>query len=97
MQYTVATPYPGTELRRWAEENGFIENDSMTAITGYEVAMRNEHMTAEEIRWLLWFAHESQEMQWQRTAKRVLGNGLRIAAEIKRWIGFQRARLACRY
>lgn len=97
VQYTVATPYPGTELRRWAEENGFIENDSMIAITGYEVAMRNEYMTAEEIRWLLWFAHEAQEMQWHRTAKRVLENGRRIAAEIKRWIGFQRARLACRH
>jgi len=92
VQFTVATPYPGTELRTWAESKGFIENDSLTAITGYEAAMRNEHLTLDEIRWLQWFAHEAWAMQWHKVARRVLGNVRRAASEIKRWLRFQRAR-----
>ncbi len=93
VQFTVASPYPGTELGVWAESKGFIENDSLSAITGYNVAIRNEHMTVDEIRWLQWFVHEALEMRWYKVAKRVLGNVRRAASEIKRWLRFQRARL----
>jgi anaerobic magnesium-protoporphyrin IX monomethyl ester cyclase len=92
VQFTVATPYPGTELRAWAESKGFIENDTPTAMTSYEVAMRNEHMTADEIRWLWWFAHEALEMQGYKAARRVLGNARRAVSEIGRWLRFQGAR-----
>jgi radical SAM superfamily enzyme YgiQ (UPF0313 family) len=91
VQFTVATPYPGTELRAWAESRGFIENDSLSAITGYETVMRNEHMTVEDIQWLQWFAQEAWEMRWHRVAKRVLGSTRRAASEIHRWLCFQRA------
>lgn len=92
VQFTAATPYPGTALRGWAESKGFIENDSLAAITGYEVAMRNEHMTVDEIRWLQWFAHQAREMQWHKVVRRVLGNARRAGSEIKRRLRFQRAR-----
>ena len=93
MQFTVATPYPGTELSRWAESNDFIESDSLTAITGYEVAMRNDHMTVDEIRRLQWFAHEARDMQWHKVARRVLGNARQAVSEIRRWLRFQRVKL----
>lgn len=89
-QFTVATPYPGTELRTWAENKGFIENSSLTALTGYDVAIRNEHMTVEEIRWLQWFAHEAWEMRLYKVTRRVLGNARWAASEIRRWLRFQR-------
>ena len=96
LQFTVATPYPGTGLRAWAEGKGFIENESLTGMTGYEVALRNDYMTADEIRWLQWFAHEAQEMRWDRVIRRTLGNVGRAASEIRRWLRFQRVKLRWR-
>lgn len=96
VQFTVATPYQGTELRKWAESKGFIENDALTAITGYDVAMRNEHMTVDEIRWLQWFAHEAWEMRLHRMTRRALENIRQVASQIKRWLRFQRARFGGR-
>lgn len=93
MEFTVATPYPGTELRAWAQSRGFIKDDSLTAITGYKVAMRNEHMTVEEISRLQQFANEAREMQWHMVLRRLLGCFRRIGGEIKRWICFQIVRL----
>lgn len=92
VQFTVATPYLGTELKAWAESKGFIEKESLTAITGYEVAMRNEHMTVDEIRWLQWFAREARDMQWRKVAGRIFENAIKLASEGKRWVFFQRAR-----
>ncbi len=89
VQFTTATPYPGTELRQWAENRGFIENKSLDALTGYEVVIRNECMTVDEIRSLQRFAYESWEMQWCRVVKRVLVNACRAGSEIKRWLRFQ--------
>ena len=94
LQFTVATPYPGTRLREWAEENKFIEERSSDAMTGYKVTMRNEHMTSDEIRHLQWMAHEAREMQWQRIGQRLLQNVLRIGLEVRRCIRFWRAKAA---
>jgi radical SAM superfamily enzyme YgiQ (UPF0313 family) len=90
VQFTAATPYPGTELRKWAEERGFIEKQSMADITGYEVVMRNEHMTTEEIRKLVRLAHEALEARPRVAARRVLGNVQQILAEVKRLFSFKR-------
>lgn len=49
-QFTVATPYPGTRLHAWAEKKKYIEKYSDDMITGYEALMRNENLTAEQIR-----------------------------------------------
>jgi radical SAM superfamily enzyme YgiQ (UPF0313 family) len=92
LQFTVATPYPGTELREWAEKNKFIEEGSAGAMTGYNVTMRNEHMTSDEIRDLQWIAHEAREMRWQRIGQRLLQNVLRIGSEFRRCIRFWRAK-----
>lgn len=92
LQFTVATPYPGTGLREWAERNNFIEECSSGAMTGYNVTMRNEHMTSDEIRHLQWIAHEAREMQWQRIGQRLLQNVLRIGSEFRRCIRFWRAK-----
>lgn len=90
VQFTAATPYPGTELRKWAEERGFIEKQSMANITGYEVVMRNEHMTTEEIRQLVRLANDALEARPCAAAKRVLGNVQQILAEVKSLYSFKR-------
>lgn len=91
LQFTVATPYPGTELRSWAERKGFIENEALSAITGYNVAMRNEHMTVDEIRQLQAYAYEARDMKWSRVARRIFGNSRQAGAELRRWLSFQTA------
>ena len=87
-QFTVATPYPGTELRRWAEGRGYIEEGKLSAMTSYNPLMRNEHLTVEEIRWLQWYAHEAMAMRWRQVAGRMMGGGRQVASEVKRWLNF---------
>ncbi len=88
-QFTVATPYPGTELRRWAETKGYIEDGALNAMTSYNPAMRNEHLTVEEIRWLQWYAQEAWAMRWPHFGRRLLGGVKQTALEVKRWLTFQ--------
>jgi len=93
LQFTVATPYPGTALRAWAERNNFIENEALSALTGHETAMRNEHMTSEKIRQLQWLAQEAREMTGKRIATRFAGSVFRLGYELKRWMIFQKAKM----
>lgn len=51
-QFTVATPYPGTKLRKWTIDNGYLENDSVDELTGYNAVMRNENLTINDIQQL---------------------------------------------
>lgn len=92
LQFTVATPYPGTGLREWAEKNKFIEENSSSAMTGYNVSMRNEHMTSEEIRQLQWIAQEAKEMQWRRIGRRLMRSAFQFGFEIKRCAHFWKER-----
>ncbi|PSN11548.1 hypothetical protein C7293_23865 [filamentous cyanobacterium CCT1] len=92
VQFTVSTPYPGTELREWAEDKGFISSNSLDRITGYNAAMRNEALSAEEIQKLQWLAQESIEMQRVKMAKRCLADVRLLASELKRWFKFQKTR-----
>ncbi len=48
-QFTIASPYPGTKLRRWAEENEFLENEEWNLVSGYSATMRNEKLSCVEI------------------------------------------------
>jgi len=89
MEFTVATPYPGTGLRKWAEKRGFIEVDSLTAMTGYEVSMRNEHLTADDIYRLQQFAYKARKMQRPKITGRALNDARGIAGELKEWLSFQ--------
>lgn len=54
-QVAAATPFHGTKLRNWAENNHYIENTELTNITGYEATMRNEYMSSDEIRSFQYF------------------------------------------
>lgn len=89
VQFTVATPYPGTEFRRWAESQGYIEDSASIALTSYNAAVRNEHLTIQEIRWLQTYAHETLAMRWPRVARRIRRSGEQTAFEIVRWFNFQ--------
>ncbi|MFQ5772286.1 MAG: B12-binding domain-containing radical SAM protein, partial [bacterium] len=91
-QFAVATAYPGTKLRKWAAEKGYIKNEMLNLITGYDAAMCNEHMSVEEIKWLQQYANEALSMQWHKVAGRLWRNFRDIAAEIKRVIVFQGTR-----
>lgn len=94
VQFTVATPYPGTYLRAWAESRKFIENDSLTALTGYEVTMRNEHMTVDEIKWIHSFAWEAWKMKGYKVVQQVLGHLHQAVLAIKHYLCFQVARFS---
>lgn len=48
-QFTVATPYLGTGLKKWAEANNYITALELKGVTGFEAMMRNEALTAEQI------------------------------------------------
>ncbi len=93
VQFTVSTPYPGTELRNWAQKQGYVKNESLSAITGYNVAIRNENLTVEEIQQLQWLAHEAVEMQGWKLFKRLWRNVRLLILDIKRWLRFQQAKL----
>ena len=90
IQFTVSTPYPGTQLRNWAEDNGYIENSSLSKITGYNASMRTENLSVEDIQKLQWLAHESLEMQSLKPLKRCYRIMLSLILEIKRWLRFHK-------
>lgn len=48
-QFTVATPYLGTDLYRWAQEKNYIVSHDISKVTGYEAMMRNESLSSEQI------------------------------------------------
>lgn len=60
LQFTAATPYPGTRLYDWAIENGYMENQSRSLLTGYDAVMQNGHLSSQDIRELRSFA----ESKW---------------------------------
>ncbi len=57
VQFTVATPYKGTELYNWAKKNGYIDDLNMEQVTGFDVIMGNENITAEKLKDILDYAH----------------------------------------
>lgn len=71
-QFTVATPYLGTDLYRWAQENNYIESHDLSKVTGYEAMMRNEFLTSEQIMQL---RNEAQRMLDLIQSKQITGAG----------------------
>lgn len=49
LQFTAATPYPGTRLYDWAIEKGYLEDQTRSLLTGYDAVMQNGHLTAQDI------------------------------------------------
>lgn len=48
-QFTVFTPYFGTEMRLWYEERGFIEQGDVASMTSYKSIVRTERLTQSEL------------------------------------------------
>jgi len=63
VQFTYATPYPGTPLCQWAEENNFIEDRELSHLTGYIPVMRNEYLNVKRLKKLYNFALRFVEMR----------------------------------
>jgi radical SAM superfamily enzyme YgiQ (UPF0313 family) len=91
VQFTFATPYPGTDLFRWAEANGFRIDKDWMHYTGYIPVMRNESMTADHLRRLHRFACRSLWMRRSLRTMRVRRGGAaqwvkELVKELLLWI-----------
>lgn len=71
-QFTVATPYLGTGLKKWAEENNYITALELNGVTGFEAMMRNEALSAEHI---MRFRNIAQRLVDLIQAGRITGAG----------------------
>jgi radical SAM superfamily enzyme YgiQ (UPF0313 family) len=49
ISFGVTTPYPGTELYKLAEEKGWILTRDWTRYTGFDVVMRTDDLSEEDI------------------------------------------------
>ncbi|MCQ9205352.1 MAG: radical SAM protein [Omnitrophica bacterium] len=58
VQFTFAIPYPQTPLRKWAQDNNFIEDEDLNHYTGYIPVMRNEHLTVKQLKRIHNFANK---------------------------------------
>ncbi|MFA6461388.1 MAG: radical SAM protein [Candidatus Woesearchaeota archaeon] len=43
-QFTVVSPYPGTDIEKWARENNYVINEKWDHITGWDATMRNDKL-----------------------------------------------------
>ncbi len=95
VQFTFATPYPGTPLYQWAEENNFIEDRELRHLTGYIPVMRNEYLNVKRLKKLYNFALRFVEMRGTLKKERMKNYGFiqgmkEILKEIlfcfKKWI-----------
>ena len=73
LQFTVATPYLGTDLRKWAERKGFLADPSLNSLTSFKAVMRNEYMSVDEIQWLWRLAY----IAWVLKPKNLMKRGFR--------------------
>ena len=58
VQFTCATPYPGTAMRDWAEARQYIEERDYAKYSGYAPVMRNETLSTADLAELMAFARE---------------------------------------
>jgi radical SAM superfamily enzyme YgiQ (UPF0313 family) len=58
VQFTCATPYPGTALRDWAEARQYIEERDYAKYSGYAPVMRNETLSTADLAQLMAFARD---------------------------------------
>ena len=57
VQFTVATPYKGTKLWKWAKERGFIDELNLGKVNGFNIIMGNEDVSKEKLRDLVKYAY----------------------------------------
>lgn len=75
-QFTIATPYPGTNLEDWAIKNNYILNKDENKITGYECLMRNEKMGPKTIVSLYKYANITAPLSTRNIIKRIRSRGI---------------------
>ena len=90
VQFTFATPYPGTPLHEWAERNNFIEDREVNNLTGYIPVMRNEYLTIRRLRHLYNFAYKSVQLRKSLKKERIEKGGFiqrikEMAKEVLQW------------
>jgi len=90
VQFTLATPYPGTLLYQWAEENNFIEERELNHLTGYTPVMRNEYLDVKRLNRLYNFALKFVAMRSTSKKERIKNYGFfqgikEILKEILLW------------
>jgi anaerobic magnesium-protoporphyrin IX monomethyl ester cyclase len=100
LQFTSATPYPGTLLHDWAMERGYLEDHSRSLLTGYHPVMQNGHLSAHDISDLSSYAGSSRTFRlWSEKRKsfallellRIGKLGLRIALQKQKLLRRSRA------
>lgn len=64
--FSMATAFPGTSLARMAEERGWIVAENRRRLTSSIASMRNEHMSAEEIKEL----YLEAKSRWRQLKRR---------------------------
>jgi len=90
VQFTAATPYPGTALASWAKARGASSGEDASRLSSYDALLGNENMTKEQIRVVLdfanssWKAHGSFDFTLRNFIRRLY----------HRWVGLARARRA---
>jgi radical SAM superfamily enzyme YgiQ (UPF0313 family) len=75
IQITYATPYPGTILSAWAEENGYIVERNFENYTGYHPVMRNEYFSTKQLKHFFRFAQHALHMRKRLKALRIKKGG----------------------
>ena len=85
-QFAMAMPYPGTELRQWAEERGYVAATGWEDYceTGKRAVMRTEALSVEEIEALHRKANRAF-LREIREPKHLLSDGVRLVHAL--WTG----------
>jgi len=49
VQFTAATPFIGTKLRRWAVDRGLVSEDEYSYVSSHQATVGNENLTKEQV------------------------------------------------
>jgi radical SAM superfamily enzyme YgiQ (UPF0313 family) len=75
-QFTIATPYPGTALEKWARENRFILMEDSKKITGYACIMKNENLGPKTISLFYKYANLYVQTNFKNMTRRIKRRGV---------------------
>ncbi len=76
VQFSLATPYPGTKLRQWVEEKDFILDKDPRHYTGYFAVTRNEFLSRRQLAQIYSFAQHSLGRRKSTRGLRIKNGGL---------------------
>jgi radical SAM superfamily enzyme YgiQ (UPF0313 family) len=75
VQFTFATPYPGTQLEQWAEKCGYIKDREFQNYTGYHPVMRNDYLALWQLNSLMRYAQHRLHMRPRLCKNRIQKSG----------------------